>query len=444
MHAWHLRLQVGMIFHRSVFVLPLCFLSLSGLLLSAGVGEESLSSEEMLFFGTGVIEKSATKTTAPPEATPPPATTPGGSIKKPHAELKVLLLDAPKKSFATAKLVTFSAAAAQSGTKTQPDCNFPKGNAAFKNAMLHSVVALQKKIPAWPAGLSIDFRCPEDYHQHEQDSAAVAAAVLLHSVVTGNELNPKAVLIGGVGPEAAGAITSAVAIGTRIRTLENETGLRIGVPLVSEAEVRDLALMGEPEVLLRHEIFALVTLDDAIAVASANLPDNFKKASDIFQQIQAASASTPLPALLKNAQTLAKLNEIIQLTPQHLSARLLLQTATGKLPGKITFLTSQQAILKAAQPFWAALDKNQAAEIRKISTTSGNTLSLMQARVHPTVERYLVAIRAYMRSSNNLLEIQPGRQFDTMRNKAMDDNRKLRDNVKAEKAKLDAAAGKQG
>jgi hypothetical protein len=406
--------------------------------ISTGTCEE-LSSEEMLFFGTGVIEKSAPKPVAPPPAPTNDTSPAGGKVKLERSALKVILLDAPKKSFATAKLATFRAEANQAGARPQPTGTFSKGTPAFDNALLHGIASLRKKVPAWPAGLTVEYRCDGDYRAHEQDSAAVAAAVLLHSLVTGTELNPKAVLLGGIGPEAMGAVTGAVAIGTRLRTLENERGLRIGVPLVSEAEVRDLALMGEPETLLIHEVIAMVTLDDALAVAALAPPENFVKASAIFSQIQVASTNTPLPTLLKNTSTLAKLNEILLLVPQHLSARLLMQTATGKLPGKMTFLTSQQAILKAAQPFWETLMKHNVAEIRKISTSSANTLSLMQARVHPTVERYLIATRAFMRALNNQLEIRPGQQYDSMRRKAAEETRQLQEQVKQEKVKLDAA-----
>ncbi len=401
---------------------------------------EDLSADEMLFFGTGVIEKSAIKTVAPPTPVAPTADNTGLELKRRQVELKVILLDNPKKSFATANLATFSATASTNGTANQPQCNYPQGGTVFSNAMLYGIVSLQKKISAWPAGLTVDYRCPESYLPHEQDSAAVAAAVLLHSIVTGQELNPKVVLIGGIGPETTGgAVTSAVAIGTRLRNLPDDTPLRIGVPLVSEPDVRDLALMGEPELLLRHEVFALVTLDDAISVAAANPPENFAKASAIFDKIRAANATTPLPALLKSPQAQAKLSEILQLVPQHLSARLLLLTATGKLSGKMTFVTSQQAVLKAAKPFWETIEKGDRAAIQRTSITSGNILNLMQAKVHPSVERYLIATRAYMRACNNLLDILPGPQYELMRQKALRDTEKVREDIKIEKAKLEAA-----
>ena len=105
----------------------------------------------------------------------------------------------------------------------------------------------------------------------------------------------------------------------------------------------------------------------------------------------------------------------------------------------MTFLTSQQAVLKAAKPFWETIEKGDRSEIQKTSITSGNILNLMQAKVHPTVERYLVATRAYMRACNNLLDILPGKQYDNMRWKAIRETEKLREDIKIEKARLDAA-----
>ena len=379
----------------------------------------------------------AVKSAPPPKSAPSPAPSAKVPVKLSEGSLKVILLDAPKKSFATGSLVEITAKAEQRGTQFDPELKFSKAGSDFDNALLHALVAIRGKNAQFPEGLRVDYGCDGALGAHERDSTALAAAVLLNSFVTGNALNPQVALIGGIGPGAA--VTGAIGVGTRVRTLPESTQLTIGVPLLAEPEVRDLALMGEPEALLRCEIYGLVNLDDAIALASAKRPDALAKAHELFVSVRTACAATPVLTFLKNAKVQQRLAEIIQLAPGHLSAKLLLQTATNKLPGRMTFLTSQQAILKAVKPFLEAVNSNKADDIRKYSISSGNTLNLMQARVHESVERYLITTRKFMREYNTYLEINPSKQFTTMRERAWQTVLKLGEELKIEKSKLDQA-----
>jgi hypothetical protein len=414
--------------------LSVCKFGLFTLLITSAWAEKQFSDDELLFFGSD-LAKAPVETIAPPAAAPPPAATAGAFLKDTSESLDLLLLEAPSKSSASGIIANFSIKAEQAGTSLDPDLSFPNSGQFFSNGMLHGIVAIRGQINPFPAGVKARYECDSTYQTHERGSATLAGCVLLHHVMTGNALDTQVILCGGIGPNAA--VAPILAIGTRLRTTDPGAGRLIGVPLLNEPEVRDLALMGEPEHLLRWEVVGLVTLEDALKLASATKPPALAKAHELFLSIRQAAATTPLSTLLKNVKVQQRLGEIAQLTPNHLSAKLLLQFATGKLPGKMTLLTSQQAILRAAQPFWESIRKNDPVQIRKVSTTSGNVLNLMQPKVHPTVERYLVATRAYMRAYNNYLELNPSKQFDAMRTKAWEGIEKLEADVKAEKAKLD-------
>ena len=121
---------------------------------------------------------------------------------------------------------------------------------------------------------------------------------------------------------------------------------------------------------------------------------------------------------------------------------------TGKLPGRITYATSQQAILRAAKPFWDTIfkhaktpmtNKEAVQEIKTVATDCGNVLQRMQARAHPTVERYLTATKAYLRAWNNFLDIPPTAQWNKARTDAYNNMAKLKTEIAAEKTKLEKA-----
>ena len=401
----------------------------------AAAPAEDASEDELLFFGTGVETPTPIKAPPPPPVDPPEPAPAEAALKLDVASLGLLLLDAPRQSAVVARPELLKASGRQSGTG-KPELNFQKGGDAMQTALQYALAAVRQQKVAVPSGVTITYQLAGDYAGHEHDSAGLAAGVLLHSMITGTKVDPKIILCGGLGK--AGVVTPANALGLRLRAAPDTGAMTLGVALESEPEVRDLALMGEPATLLRCEVIGLVTFPDALALASATPPENLAKAREIFQSIRTACAATPVAAFIKNLKVQQKLNEVLTLAPQHLSARLLLQAGTGKLPGRMTYLTSQQAILTATQPFVIALRKQDAAEMRRTATSGGNALSLMQARIHPTVERYLIATRSFMRATNNYLELSTAPQFAGMRQKALDECRKLENDLRAEKVKLEA------
>ena len=66
----------------------------------------------------------------------------------------------------------------------------------------------------------------------------------------------------------------------------------------------------------------------------------------------------------------------------------------------------------------------------------------MQPKVHPAVERYLIAMKAYLRAVNNYLDLPAtDARAAKMRGKSLEEISKLLGVVQVEKEKLDQAEG---
>jgi hypothetical protein len=350
--------------------------------------------------------------------------------------LRTILLDVPEKSFATGRLSTLTASASQEGTAAQPVVEFAGATVSLSSSIEKAAAALVAANPKFPDGVTLKVKTEGEYEGHEHDVAAAATAILLEAIGTGRALDPEAVLLGGV--DEKGRITAVQRLATRLRTLEGTPPAVIGVPMVSEVEVRDLGLMNELNVLTNLQIVSLVTLDDARAITAKARAEKIGKAFSLFASVRDAAAATPVTTLLRNAKFLERLREITTLMPNHLSARLLLQAAAGKIPGRITFATSRQAILKAIKPFVTVTSTNRPAkEIQTVATEGGNVLLRIQPKIHPAVERYLIAVKAYLRAVNNYLDIPTTSQHAVMRNRAAIEINKLLAEVQSEKVKLD-------
>jgi hypothetical protein len=370
---------------------------------------------------------------AEPTAAPSLRKLPGAAT----ASVRTILLDVPDKSFASGRLSTLKAEAGQQGTKAEPGIVFEGATVSLQASLEKASAWALAENGNFPDGVSLSISAEGGYGTHEHDVAGVASAILLDAVGNGRTLDPEVVLLGGVNEK--GHITPAVRLATRLRTLEGTPPPAIGVPMVSEIEVRDLALMDELEVLARQQIISLVSLEDARAIALKEKPERVAKAFSLFAGVREAAARTPVKTLLKNPKFVQRLQEITATMPNHLSAKLLLLAASNKVPGRITFATSRQAILKAIKPFVNVTSTNgPPKEIQAAATEGGNVLLRMQPKVDPAVERYLIAMKSYLRAVNNFLDLPANdARAAKMRNQALANINKLLSDVQVEKEKLD-------
>jgi hypothetical protein len=420
----------------------LLFSSLAILALCPSVqGQEGPKEDDFLFFDK--IEEDQRAAPALPLPAPEPAAPasqrklPGGTT----ATVRTVLLDVPDKSFASARLSTLKAEAVQQGTRTEPVIVFESATITLQSSLEKAAAWVIAGNGKFPDGVTLKVSAEGGYGAHEHDAAGAASAILLDAIGNGRALDPDTVIIGGVNEK--GHITAAGRLATRLRTLEADPGPpAIGVPMVSEVEVRDLALMDEMEVLARHQIISLVSLDDARAIAGKDKPERVVKAFTLFASVREAAARTPVKTLLKSPKFLQRLQEITAAMPNHLSAKLLLLAASNKVPGRITFATSRQAILKAIKPFVNVSSTNRPGkEIQVAATEGGNVLLRMQPKVHPAVERYLIAMKAYLRAVNNYFDLPTEPRAAKMRADAMGQITKLLADVQTEKEKLDKQEG---
>ncbi len=379
-----------------------------------------------------------------PAALPPPpavATAPSAvPLKSSSGRVFTILLERPEKDFARARCSELTGSATQKGNAPEPVLEWSGAYDSLQPSLANAAGILKAKINPLPDGVSLRVSCEGDYDYRERDCAGAAVAVLYAAMASGSPLAGDTAILGGVAKD--GHITAVSELATRLRTLSAAGPVKVvGVPLLSEAEVRDIALMSEAEILVKLPVVALVGLEDAVALASATRPESMQKALVLFESVQKAAEATPVATLLKNPKFSSRLAEIIKLMPGHLSAKVLLQASAGKVPGRISYETSQQAILKAAKPFWDSVYANKTKEeIKTAATEAGNVLLRLQPKIDATVERYLVATKTYLRAINNYLAISSSPQHAAMRAAAGVNLGKLQQEVRLAKEQLEQKA----
>ena len=116
----------------------------------------------------------------------------------------------------------------------------------------------------------------------------------------------------------------------------------MAIPLKNARALSDLVILSGIEPVSRIQVFTLKHFREASALASLEKNNSLTNAVNEFAKVQNAIARYK-PTVLRNVQIQNKLREIIQLAPNHLSARLCLELATGKGRKTLSLLGSLES-----------------------------------------------------------------------------------------------------
>ena len=166
------------------------------------------------------------------------------------------------------------------------------------------------------------------------DMISAAAGVLMESMAQGLALAPDAAAAGLVGfgstLQWSGSLSS-VLVSDSLLEVEQAMIRKtlIAVPFHCEADVADLAALGEYRLLMDNQIVGCRRIDDALLTVCADPGEDRARAFALFAEISRAAERIPPHVLLANTKVRARLAEVLKLCPQHLSAAQLQRAAAG-------------------------------------------------------------------------------------------------------------------
>ncbi len=183
---------------------------------------------------------------------------------------------------------------------------------------------------------------------------------------------------------------------------------QVVISTASAAEVADLVLSGELELLLRTPILAAQNLEEALEFARSDHPADFAKATEIFASVQQAAADTDPATLLQYASVQERLREVVELVPNHYSARYLLLAGLGRFPQSMTFPGSRAMLSSATNSVVGAnvgprpsdADKANALEV---CARVVEQLKRLRPKIDPATVAYSDALQAYTQAYYDLL-----------------------------------------
>jgi len=221
-----------------------------------------------------------------------------------------------------------------------------------------TVVAALRGVHAdWPAnGSKVIARFDAPYTGADGRAGELSVALGLHFLYTGNPAPAGTAAMGGV--EVDGAILPVPDILPRLTGLDTTACDTLIVPSANEADLLDLLVLGELTPLLRYQIFAVVTLKEALPLVEPRLAASLQKAYLDFAEVREVALKSSNPGdVLRTEAVRDRLRGILKIAPGHASAQLLLRFALGDLPPKLSRAGSRNALsglIAAYRPFMEA------------------------------------------------------------------------------------------
>ena len=239
----------------------------------------------------------------------------------------------------------------------------------------------------FPSGLGVEFEIAGGEAPATRGALSAAAAILLESMARGIALSEQAGAIGQVGFGSTLQLGGAP-LATILRAGEGN-GVVV-VPDAAASDAADIAALGDLELLMGVQLLACRDVDHALQLLSDANDAERDGAIQGYADIAQAALRTAPEALVRNPLVKARLSQVLEACPEHLSAATLLKAgaaspAPASLPGSARRLSEIETRVRG----WVSGYIAGNAEVSDEDCASElDTIRKMRPRLHPEARSY--------------------------------------------------------
>jgi Lon protease (S16) C-terminal proteolytic domain len=220
--------------------------------------------------------------------------------------------------------------------------------------------------PNWNAAKA-EISFEDKYDNHDGGSIGAAVGTMILSVIQGFQIDPDVAITGDI--SANGKVRAIGGVYAKLHGAVASKCTLVAIPLENEPQLVDAVVYNGPAMLIDTQVIGIGSLNDAIATVRTERDPKLKQAIDLFAKVQQAVKDKP--ASLKSQDTIAILRQVIDLAPNHLSAKVLLAVAQGKQPKTLSAGASLYYTAVAVRPVLAILkDRDRERQTHQIPSTA--------------------------------------------------------------------------
>jgi hypothetical protein len=199
------------------------------------------------------------------------------------------------------------------------------GDAMMDTALEEAVHAVNLRYPLWePGHINISFG--EKFTAHGGPSAGTAFGIVMLSILEGFPIDPKCAVTGDITVDwkvrPVGGVTA------KLRGATLDKCLYAAIPTDNEMAFADMGILYGHKSYWNIQVFSIDTLQDAVALARKDRASDLAQAIKLFAAMQTQLDADEAGTLAK-PETVKTLQHILDLAPNHLSAKYVLALANN-------------------------------------------------------------------------------------------------------------------
>ena len=192
----------------------------------------------------------------------------------------------------------------------------------------------------------------DKYNAHDGGSIGAAVGTMILSVIQGFQIDSNVAITGDI--SANGKVRAIGGVSAKLHgAIANKCTL-VALPMENEEQLTDAVIYNGPELVTDVQVIGILTLNDAVAAVRVDRDAKLQQAIDAFSSLQASAQSNPKTFWTSKAAR-DGLAKVLVLAPEHLSAKLLLAMAEGKLPKTLSAGASSYYTAVAVEPMLGIL-----------------------------------------------------------------------------------------
>lgn len=251
----------------------------------------------------------------------------------------------------------------------------------MERALDAAVRGLQLRHGAWPRGHSVEFTFREKYSPKDGPSAATACALILDSLITGDELDENFAVTGDMNSDLS--VQPVGGVPSKIRGAAKGGSKLVAIPKANIVDVEDMIVMDGFAAVGNTQIFSISTFDEARALALKEKDGKIRASLEDFAKLQSGAVK------LRTPEGKALVEAILERTPNHLSAGLMRRLLEGKAPSRLSLIGSIDLVRRTTAPFFTALNED------RVETINGPAFEQTMTNLHRLGNKLDPKVTAY-------------------------------------------------
>jgi hypothetical protein len=282
----------------------------------------------------------------------------------------------------------------------------PQNDEMMRTSFEEALRAVTLRYPLWqPGHIDISFR--DKFTAVGGPSAGTAFAMLMLSILEGFKIDPGCAVTGDISVDWKTEKVGGIAFKLRGAVLDKRT-LAI-IPADNAGALSDMVIQQGLSGVYNVQVFTASTLQQAIAVARQDRSSDLKEAITSFTALQALLHKSE-GAALRNPETAKTLSRILELAPNHASARYLLDSIEGKTLKTLSLGASLYEVARVLYPYRELLTiDNKTVGVRvpqELRVTSRRRLDAIRPIIHKDFAPIVRDIGAFMEIADHVSDKQ--------------------------------------